>query len=348
MSVIENNMRIIRIVIIIILGLCISYALNAKEIHVKQGDNLQEKIDNALGGDVLLLEPGIYAAVAINSRNFSKDAFLTIKKTGSEGEAIIKGTGYSEGSAMDIMNSSYIIFKEICFEYGLYGIVIKHSNHLVFFNCIIRDIGQEAMEILDNTRIVDVIGGKIHDAGKRPGYAKWGEGIYVGGGRNLETTIVSDVWIEGIELFNCGKSEAVNFKANVKRSTIRNCYIHDIHPGTEDQYNEGAISVESGDVTSSRNDIWVENNTVFDVYGGRFNRGITFFGAGVVVKNNTVYNCEDIGIYGHSWMDQGFLNYVHGNTVHNCHPHMTITPSINVSYENPGTNPYSPQDWYKK
>jgi hypothetical protein len=335
-------------ILLVLIGLIFTASVQSREIHVKPADKLQEIIDNAVGGDVILVEPGSYSAIDIIDRSFSPDAFLTIKKTDSEGDVKIRGSGYSQGAAMNIRNSSYIVFEEICFEYGLYGVLIKYSNHLVFSNCTIRDIGQEAMEILDNTSFVDVIGGKIHDAGKRPGYAKWGEGIYVGGGRNLATTIVSDVWIEGIEFFECGKSEAVNFKANVKRSTLRNCYIHDIHPGTEDQYNEGAISVESGDVTPTRNDIWIENNTVFNVYGGRFNRGITFFGAGVVVKNNTVYSCEDIGIYGHSWMDQGYLNYVYGNTVQRCNPDMTVTPSMNVSYENPGENPYTPQDWHKK
>jgi parallel beta-helix repeat protein len=159
--------------------------------------------------------------------------------------------------------------------------------------------------------------------------------------------------IKGNEIYNTGQ-EGCHIGGSSKYVDVIGNKIHDIHPGTAEQYNQAAITVEGSENSIKNNyrlsenrDIWVENNTIENVSGGYsdWNNGIMFFGTGVYILNNTVKNCANIGIYGNNWKNLGLQNFVYGNTISNCGTNMVIYSDVKVSESNPGKNPHSPQKW---
>jgi hypothetical protein len=98
---------------------------------------------------------------------------------------------------------------------------------------------------------------------------------------------------------------------------------------------------------SEKRDVWIENNTVWNVSDGYsdWNNGIMFFGTGVYILNNTLHHCADKGIYGNNWKNLGLQNYVYGNTISHCGTVMYLHPEVKVSESDPGKNPHSSQKW---
>jgi hypothetical protein len=70
-----------------------------------------------------------------------------------------------------------------------------------------------------------------------------------------------------------------------------------------------------------------------------------FFGTGVHILNNTIYNCANKGIYGNNWKNAGLQNYVYGNKVYQCGTIMDLHPELKISISDPGKNPNSLQRW---
>ena len=108
-----------------------------------------------------------------------------------------------------------------------------------------------------------------------------------------------------------------------------------------------ANSLENGYRISEKRDVWVENNTVYNVSDGYsdWNNGIMFFGTGVYILNNTISNCSNKGIYGSNWKNAGLQNYVYGNKVSACGTILDLHPELKISISDPGKNPHSPQKW---
>jgi len=327
----------------------------AGSVVVNPGEDLNLIINNANGGDTVLIKPGTYSQVKLEEKNFSEHEPLIVRADGS-GNVIIAGNSVSGGSAVELNKCSFIVFEGITFTNTMWGIYVKNSSNIILLNNEIYDTGQEGCHVGRSSKYVDVIGNKIHSTGKFN--SKWAEGVYVGSGSYSEVNFPDNceyIWIEGNHIYETGNAEAVNIKAESFHVTVRNNKIHDIHPGTSEQYNQAAITVEGGENSinnnyrlSEKRDIWIENNTIENVSGGYsdWNNGIMFFGTGVYILNNTIKNCTNRGIYGNNWKNLGLQNYVHGNTVSDCGQNMVIHPELKVTESNPGSNPHSPQKWY--
>ncbi|MDO8951695.1 MAG: right-handed parallel beta-helix repeat-containing protein [Draconibacterium sp.] len=327
----------------------------AGKVVVNPGEDLNTIINNAKGGDTILVKPGTYSQVSLSDKNFSEQKPLIVRADGSE-TVLVKGDTISGGSALEISNCSYIIFEGITFTNVMWGIYVKSSEHILIRNNEIYNTGQEGCHIGRSSKYVDIIGNKIHNTGLFN--SKWAEGVYVGSGSYGRSNFPDNceyIWIEGNDIYKTGNAEAVNVKSECFHITIRNNKIHDIHPGTSEQYNQAAITVEGGENSLKNNyrldekrDVWIENNTIENVSGGYsdWNNGIMFFGTGVYILNNTIKNCTNRGIYGNNWKNLGLQNYVHGNTVSDCGQNMVIHPELKVTESNPGSNPHSPQKWY--
>jgi len=65
----------------------------------------------------------------------------------------------------------------------------------------------------------------------------------------------------------------------------------------------------------------------------------------VKIRNNTIKNCTNIGIFGNNWKDIGHQNYVFGNTISQCGTIIYINPELKVIESDPGKNPHSAQKW---
>ena len=331
-------------------------SVRAEIIYVYAGDDLNMILNQAKGGDTIIISQGTYAAVNLSDKKFSEQRPLTVK-AGNTGDVVVSGNSLSQGCALEIKNCSYIVFEGIAFTNALWGIYVKNSTHIILLNNEIYNTGQEGCHIGQSSKYVDVIGNKIYNTGKvRP---KWAEGVYVGSGSYGRGNFPDNceyIWIEGNHIFETGNAEAINVKSECFHITVRNNRIHDIRPGTSEQYNQAAITVEGGDNSLKNNyrigekrDVWVENNTIENVSGGYsdWNNGIMFFGTGVYILHNTIKNCANKGIYGNNWMNMGLQNFVFGNTVIDCGENLVIHPELKVSVSDPGKNPHSPQKWYQ-
>lgn len=327
----------------------------AGSVVVNPGEDLNLIINNANGGDTVLIKPGTYSQVKLEEKNFSEQEPLIVIANGS-GNVIIAGNSVSGGSAMELNKCSFIVLEGITFTNAMWGIYVKSCSNIILLNNEIYGTGQEGCHIGRSSKYVDVIGNKIHSTGKFN--SKWAEGVYVGSGSYSGVNFPDNceyIWIEGNHIYETGNAEAVNIKAESFHVTVRNNKIHDIHPGTSEQFNQAAITVEGGENSinnnfrlSEKRDVWIENNTIENVSGGYsdWNNGIMFFGTGVYILNNTISNCTNKGIFGNNWKNLNHQNYVYGNKISDCSTIMVIDPEVKVTETDPGKNPHSPQKWY--
>ena len=330
------------------------FPAHADNVIVKPGDDLNQILNSAGKGDTIFINAGEYGSISISDLHFSEMQPLVVMGN-AEKPVIIKGNGISKGSAMEVTNCSYIVFEGLTFTNAMWGTYIRNSHNIIFSNNEIYETGQEGIHVGRSSRHVDIISNHIHHTGKYN--PKWGEGIYIGSGSYSATNFPDNceyIWIEGNHIYETGHSEGINIKAECFHVTVRNNYIHDIHPGTKDQYNQAAITIEGGENSlknsyriSDKRDIWVENNTIENVNNGfsDWSNGIMFFGTGVYILNNNISECDDRGILGSNWKDMGLENYVFGNKIDSCRISIQLHPSLKIYESDPGLNPHRPQIW---
>lgn len=327
----------------------------ARVTVVNDGDDLNALLNRATGGDTVLVNPGVYYKISISGKNFSAQKPLVLRGVDYK-TAIVKGDTIRNGSSLEIDNCSYIIIDGLTFTNSMWGIYVKNSEHIILKNNGIYLTGQEGCHIGRSSSYVDVTGNKIHNTGLFN--SKWAEGIYVGSGSYGKSNFPDNceyIWIENNWISETGNAEGINVKGECFHVTVRNNKIHDIRPGTSEQYNQAGITVEGTENSIKNNyrigekrDVWVENNTIENVSDGYsdWNNGIMFFGTGVYILNNTISNCTNRGIYGNNWKNLGMQNYVFGNTISGCGTNMEIHPEVKVSESDPGNNPNLPQTWH--
>ena len=339
--------------LILISGIMLQ-AAQAEKIVVHPGDDLNRILHNAKGGDTVFVKPGRYANVSLSDRKCSEQHPLIVRAHDSD-TVFISGHTIKNGSSLEIINCSYIVVEGLTFTNSMWGVYVKNSDHVIIRKNEIFHTGQEGAHIGRSSKYIDLTGNKIHHTGRYR--SKWAEGIYVGSGSYHGNTFPDNceyIWIEGNHIYETGNAEGINIKGESFHITVRNNRIHDIHPGTSEQYNQAGITIEGAGNSlendyrlSEKRDIWVENNTIWNVSDGYsdWNNGIMFFGTGVYILNNTIYNCAEKGIYGNDWKNLGLQNYVYGNTISDCGTSMFIHPDVKVSESDPGKNPYSSQKW---
>jgi len=341
--------------LMIIVGGIMQQAILAGITVVDPGNDLNSILNNTKEGDTVLVKPGRYANVYLTDKKNSEKNPLVVRPFNSD-TVFISGNTVSKGNSFEIVNCSYVVIEGLIFINSMRGIYVKNSDHIIIRNNEIFDTGQEGIHIGRSSKYVDVTGNKIHNTGHFN--SKWAEGIYVGSGSYYHGNNFPDnceyIWIENNLIYETGNSEGINVKGESFHVTVRNNKIHDIHPGTKEQYNQAGITVEGTENSiennyrlSEKRDVWVENNTVWNVSDGYsdWNNGIMFFGTGVYILNNTIYNCADRGIFGNNWKNLGLENYVYGNKISQCGTIMVLDPELKVSETDPGMNPHSPQSW---
>ncbi len=331
--------------------------VQSRIIVVRPGNDLNTIVNNTVEGDTVLIKPGTYGKIFLQEKKFTEQKPLVIKALGPEA-TIISGDSISGGRSLEVSHCSFVVIDGLTFTNSLWGIYVKNSNHIILINNEIHHTGQEGCHIGRSSKYVDVTGNKIYHTGLfNP---KWGEGIYVGSGSYYRQNTFPDnceyIWIEGNHIYETGKAEGINIKGESFHVTIRSNNIHNIRPGTSEQYNQAAITIEGCENSLNNNyrvteprDIWVEGNTIKNVSGGHldWNNGIMFFGTGVYILNNTISNCTNRGIFGSNWKNPGLENHVFGNIISGCGISIEIQPEVKTSLTDPGNNPHSPQKWYK-
>jgi len=327
---------------------------HARIIIINPDNDLNAILNNTRGGDTVLIKSGTYKNVILTDKKYSEESPLVVSAFDSD-TVIISGNTISKGCSLEMINCSYIVIEGLTFINAMWGIYIKSSNHIIIRNNEIYNTGQEGCHIGRSSRYIDALGNKIHNTGQFN--SKWAEGIYVGSGSYSGMNFPDNceyIWIEDNHIYETGNAEGINVKGESFHITVRNNKIHDIHPGTSVQYNQAGITVEGGANSlehdyrlSEKRDVWVENNTIWNVSDGYsdWNNGIMFFGTGVYIVNNTIYNCANRGIFGNNWKNLGLQNYVYGNNIYQCGTSIYLHPELKISDFDPGKNPHSPQKW---
>ncbi len=316
----------------------ISFLAFAGEIYVNPGDNLQNAVDNASGGDVIIINGGTYGPLSITNRRFSESAPLIIKK--GIATPTIKNNSISSGRAIYLSNVSYIAFDGLKLEGGMWGFRAFDADHVVLINSEITGQGQEGIQARNGCQYLDIINVTIHHVGLYN--PQWGEGIYLGGDQGGNEYL----WVENCTIYECARGEAINIKSGqCKYVTITGNYIHDIHPGTSSQWNGGAIAVDQHNSAEDKK-IWIQNNTIDGVYGGATsNTGIMTQQTGTRILYNTINNCNDRGIWFNNYnSDAPCWHY--GNSFSGNGQDIYESQGAVVYYEDSGLSPYSAQTWY--
>jgi parallel beta-helix repeat protein len=342
-------------ILLIILAFGIIFQTTQAGIIVVYPENdLNAILNNTKGGDTVLIKPGTFKNVSLADKKFSEKNPLVIRAF-DPGTVNISGDTTSQGTSLEIIGCSYVKMEGLALINSKYGIYVKGSDHIIIKNCEVYNTGQEAIHIGRSSKYVDVTGNKIHNTGQFN--SKWAEGVYVGSGSYSGSGFPDNceyIWIENNHIYETGNAEGVNVKGESFHVTVINNRIHDIHPGTSVQYNQAGITVEGAASSLENNyrltekrDIWVENNTIWNVSDGYsdWNNGIMFFGTGVYILNNTIYNCANRGLYGNNWKNLGLENYVYGNKISQCGTIMSLHPELKIIDSDPGKNPHSPQKW---
>jgi len=96
-------------------------------IQVNPGDNLQSVINNAGGGDVVVINGGTYGVISIKNRIFSTNAPLIIK-AGSQ-VPTIKNSSISGGPPVDFENTAYVVLDGLKMEGGIWGLWYANLRH---------------------------------------------------------------------------------------------------------------------------------------------------------------------------------------------------------------------------
>jgi hypothetical protein len=160
------------------------------------------------------------------------------------------------------------------------------------------------------------------------------------------------IWIEGCDIHHTGNSEGINIKAQSYHITIRNNKVHDISPGTADQYNQAGVSLEAADLSfmpGVNPDIWIEGNEIYNVIFGRWANGLQVTTMGPKIKNNYIHDCEEFCILFNDYLNGpgSFETFLYNNRTENCKSGINNgNTSLKVSEKDPGSNPNRPQDWY--
>ena len=323
---------------------------SSANVVVSDGAGLQAAIDDSDGG-VIWVAPGTYSCVRIESRNFTEAAPLILRKDPSQsGEArFVRGSCYFP---LRIIESTFVAVDGFVVDGGGIGVYVERSDHIELQDLEVMNTDQEAIQVRNDSSFVDISNCHLHDTGVT--VPKWAECIYVGtGGSRDFPDHTHHVWIEDNEIHHCGAAEGINIKAEVFQTTVRGNRIHDIRPGTSDQYNQAALTVE-GESRTYLNDtpreIWVERNDIRNVESGpvSYSSGNAMMvgGTGVYVVDNVIDQCDERGIYGNGWGDLGLFLWVHGNRITNVSDPMSIAGSIDLRDEAPPSNPLAPQTWY--
>ena len=321
----------------------------------KKGDDLNSIINMAKGGETIVVESGTYPALQIKDLKFTAEKPLVIKSAEMRG-AIIRNPSIKEGTGLEIRDCSYIKFEGFVVEGGLWCLYVKSSDHIILEANEVKESGQEGIHIGYSSSYIDVLNNYIHDTGNTN--PKWGEGIYVGSGSYGKHRAFPDnceyVWIENNIVHDCGRGDGINIKGESFHVTVIGNEVYNISPGTEDQYNQAAISIENPSNSIKNNfrldeprDIWIINNIVHDISGGHadWDNGIMFTGTGSFVIGNTVYNCYNHGIFGNDYSALPLPTYLYNNNVYACGEENHYNDGLIVLEEDPGENPNTKQTW---
>lgn len=254
-------------------------------------NTVEAALEVAQPGDTIYLAPGTYPPIKIQDQ----DGLTLAPWPDREGEVVVSDQSYERTAAVLIERSDNLVIDDLRLEKSLWGVMVRSSSRVEILNLTISDIGQEGVHIKDNSSEVVIFGNTISETGKRPGgsgefgYARFGEGVYVGtGGEDSSADRTNGVTIEGNEIF-ATTAEAIDIKPFTRRISIHRNLIHDIATNTS-----GVVVVGVGPDAYPNPEVTITGNVIWNVSTtSRFTDGNAIrLSASATVAGNVIFDVE--------------------------------------------------------
>ena len=286
------------------------------------------------GGDELVVKHGTYEETPYITGPAGTSARPTVIRAEKAQIVTIRGRGNT--GRVKIASTRYLTFDGFVITNVNQGIFVEASDHIAIQHCTIHDIGQEAINIHQNSSDVTVEGCTIYNTQAiGPGNAN-GEGVYVGTGSRgpldnthhvtLRGNTIHDVTDEGIEL-KPGTHDCI-----VEHNTIYRSGSHWIgkepNAGSGIEVNERDLGVETW--TGNPNHV-ISGNLVYDQASNAIR-----LGTGSTAYNNVVYGVarDRAAILVNDNNRDGFTRFVYHNTLDTDVRHAVVVQSGNVDARN--------------
>jgi Secretion system C-terminal sorting domain/Right handed beta helix region len=232
----------------------------------------------AAAGSLIYIRGGVYNEKVSVDISGTVNNFITYQSYPSE-QAIIDGTGFTNGNLFEIYNKNYIKLIDIEFRNFIVNqraalLIEFGSTNIEIRNCQIHDIffsSDPNAPVGNNTNINPLL-------------------VYGDNPNKVSKNIV----VDNCEIWNCrtGFSEALTMDGNVSNFTISNNKVHDIsNIGIDMAGHFGASSNPSND--QARNGICT-GNLVYNCISPYANAAGIYVDGGksIVIEKNIIYGCQ--------------------------------------------------------
>lgn len=270
------------------------------------------------GGDTLNVKAGTYREDVYISGPAGTAANPTTIQAYQGQTVTILGAGVNSGR-VKIVNTSYITFRGFTISNFNQGLFVETADHITISNCIVYNIGQEAIHVHAGSSFVTIDTCTVHDAGV---WAFDGEGIYIGTGDSSPLDNTNHVVVKNCTIFNT-TDEGIELKIGTHDVTIDGNLIYNANTvdngygGAAIEVNQAVGSFQHWD--SNPNHI-IRNNKIHNVGPGTgaadLNSGIRA-GTGGAYYNNLIWNINALGagIFVDNQSSDSYTRKIYHNTI---------------------------------
>jgi hypothetical protein len=246
------------------------------------------------GGDELVVKQGTYAEYVYIDGPAGTAAQPTVIRTRPGDVVTIRGRGNT--GRVKITSTSHLTFDGFVVTNMNQGIFVEGgASHIVIQNCVVHDVGQEAIHVKQNSSYVTIQNCTIYNT-ERIGGCCNGEGVYVGTGSagpldNSHHVIVRNNLIHDVT------HEAIEFKPGTHHNIAENNEIYragtawsakcGVTFGFGIEVNERDLGVQTW---SGNPDHIIRNNRIHDMDCSAIR-----LGTGSTAYNNVVWNIRLAG-----------------------------------------------------
>ncbi len=260
---------------------------------------IKDALARAKPGMIFEFEPGQHQPLHISSINGAQGNHIVLTAADTRNRPVFSDNSYTERAGIEVSGSSNVTLSYLDVRKSMWGVRVEASSGVVVEAVRVTDIGQEGIRVAQRSSYVTIRNSVVSGTGRRTGtasdgqsYSLFGEGIYVGTGKDASDE-VHHIVIAGNDISQTG-TEAIDIKAPVNNVEITQNVIHDIQTGTS-----GAIVIHVSDGYSAASpNIKITNNTISNIStDSQYRDGVGIvLGSSADVIGNTIRNTAHYGI----------------------------------------------------
>jgi hypothetical protein len=258
---------------------------------------IAEALGAAQPGTTFAFAPGQHQPLKVTVDGASGNS-ITLTAADRNNRPVFTDGSYTNRAAIEVSGSSHVTLSFLNVRKALWGVRVEGSSGILVDSIRVSDIGQEGIRVTKRSSWVTIRNSVISGTGNRTGtasdgqsYSTFGEGIYIGTGKD-PTDAVHHVVVSGNDISNTG-TEAIDVKAPVHDVEITNNVIHDIRTGTS-----GAVVVHVDKYWASAPNIRIASNRITNITTSTpYRDGVAIVvGSSVDVIGNTIHNMAHHGV----------------------------------------------------